>query len=117
MYVELRIEGGALLVSQGLPRPIHGKAQERHAPLVHVAGSPPGLERGTILERELQQAVAAGQVQFGADIGAMRLHGPSADEEFCRNLPTRLFLRNKFQDAQLGFGQVMEPGLLCCELL
>ena len=74
-------------------------------------------ERGAVLERELQQAMAAAQFQFSADIGAVRLDGPSADEQLRGNLPAGLLFRDKFQDAKLGFGQIVKPRLLRREQL
>ena len=70
------------------------------------------LKRGAIFQGELKKTVAAAQIELGADVGAVGFNGTRADEQFRRDLPAGLLLRNQLQDASLGFGQVIQTGPL-----
>jgi hypothetical protein len=45
-----------------------------------------------VFERELKERMAAVQVQFGAEVRAVRIHRARADPEFRGNLPAGLVL-------------------------
>ena len=71
------------------------------------------LKRRTIFERKLQQAVAAMQFEFCADVRAMRLDGARADEKFRADFAARFFLGDQFEDAPFGLRQVVKAGFFC----
>lgn len=60
------------------------------------------LEASAILKRELQQAMAALEVQLRAHVRPVVLHRARADAEFFSDLFARLIRGDEFQDAALG---------------
>ena len=65
-------------------------------------GSESGGERGFVFERELQQRVAAVQVELGSDVGAVSFNCPVTDKKFGGNLFAGLVFSDQLQDAPLG---------------
>ena len=59
---------------------------------------------GTAAQRELQQAMAAVEIQFVADVQAMVFHRFGADPQGRGNFLAGLILGDEFQDAPLGRG-------------
>ena len=69
------------------------------------------LKIGFIIEGELQQAVAAMQVQFMANIQSMVLDCLDADSQQIGDFFTGMILGNEFQDAAFRGGEVVNLGL------
>ncbi len=59
----------------------------------------------------MQQAVAAGQGELGADVGAVRLDRARADEKFRGDLAAGFLLGDELEDAAFGLGEVVQAGL------
>ena len=70
------------------------------------------LQRGTIFQRKLEEAVATGEFQLGANVRAVGFHGARADEEFRADFLAVFFLGHELEDTALSLGQVIEAGLL-----
>lgn len=58
-----------------------------------------------MLERELQQRIAAFEVEFVGDVGAMMFDGARADAEFIGDLFTRESVGDVFEYAAFGYSQ------------
>ena len=65
-----------------------------------------------MLQSEFKQRVAAVNVQFGADIGAVIINGARVNKEFFGYLLTRFIFGNHFQDAAFCRRQIVKAGLL-----
>src|SRR4051812_29051767 len=78
-------------------------------------GSVEMAERVAILHRELEQPVVPGELEFAADVGAMRFHGARTDEKLRRDFLRGLSLRNGFEHAAFGEREVLKAGTLVRE--
>src|SRR5205809_950020 len=77
----------------------------------------PALNRHAVFQSKLEEAVVTVQIQLGRYVGTMGVNSPLADEQFRSDFPAGLFLSDEFEDAPLGFCQIVQAGLLRSELL
>ena len=63
-----------------------------------------------MLQSKFKQSVAAVNVQFRADIGAVIINGAGVNKEFFGYLFTRFIIGNQFQDPSFRRCQVMKTG-------
>jgi len=69
-------------------------------------------EGGTIFEGELQQAVAAVQFQFAADVGPVRLHRARDDEQLRGDFPAGFIFGDELEYPAFRLGEVFQAGLV-----
>src|SRR5262249_53974900 len=68
-----------------------------------------------MFQGEFQQRVAAMDLKFLADIGAMVIDSPRTDKKFGRNLLACLLISNELEDSTFSFSQQIESGLFIAQ--
>ena len=66
---------------------------------------------GFVLDGEFDQRVAATQIEFLADVGAMVFDGADADAQIIGDLFAGFVLGQQGQHAAFGSGQILQAGL------